>query len=66
MSYDGVSRISLTIHGLDADTVQRIRELAVRFRVRQADIIDQAVLHVEEAWATKYGLPEGWRKPRDW
>lgn len=55
-----------TVRNINEDTVQQIRELATRFRVRHADIIEQAVMHVEWVWATHTGLPEGFSKPRDW
>lgn len=66
MAYASAGVVRYTVHDLDEDTAQQIREMAVRFRVRQATIIEEAIAHIEWVWATHTGLPEGFVKPRDW
>lgn len=66
MAVDQFGTIDYTVKGIDPNTVQQIREMATRYRVRQATIIEEAICHVEWIWATHTGLPEGFRKPRDW
>lgn len=49
-----------TFRGLDPLTGQLVRELAGRHRVRQAEVLDAAIVHFIRGLEDHIELPAGW------